>query len=97
MASDLLEMVMFAGTNGVSGQITLTRPNPVRQDQPLLPEPTIAVWEESRLLVEDQCSLLSVVFGEGKEVRCVLHACVSYVFNGTLSGLIGEYPHGGFA
>jgi hypothetical protein len=25
------------------------------------------------------------LFGEGKEVRCVLHACVSYVFNGTLA------------
>ena len=25
------------------------------------------------------------LFGEGKEVRCVLHACVSYVFNETLA------------
>ena len=25
------------------------------------------------------------LFGESKEVRCVLHACVSYVFNGTLA------------
>jgi hypothetical protein len=24
-------------------------------------------------------------FGEGTEMRCVLHACVSYVFNGTLA------------
>jgi hypothetical protein len=24
-------------------------------------------------------------FGEGTEVRCVPHACVSYVFNGTLA------------
>jgi hypothetical protein len=25
------------------------------------------------------------LFGKGKEVRCVLHACVCYVFNGTLA------------
>ena len=24
-------------------------------------------------------------FGEGTEMRCVLHACVPYVFNGTLA------------
>jgi hypothetical protein len=24
-------------------------------------------------------------FGEGTEIRCVLHACVSYVFSGTLA------------
>jgi hypothetical protein len=25
------------------------------------------------------------LFGEGNEVRCVLHACISYVFIGTLA------------
>jgi hypothetical protein len=45
-------------------------------------------------LAEDQCALCLVFvsfaptldpFGQGTEMRCVLHACVSYVFNGTLA------------
>jgi hypothetical protein len=45
-------------------------------------------------LAEDQCALcLAFVsfaptldpFAQGTEMRCVLHACVSYVFNGTLA------------
>ncbi len=46
---------------------------------------------ELHLLVEDQCSLFVSLaatldpFGEGTEMRCVLHACVSFVLSGTLA------------
>ena len=59
--------------------------------------PRTAFGSGSHLLFEDQCSLcllfsfLSLFaptldpFGQGTEMRCVLHACVSYVFSGTLA------------
>jgi hypothetical protein len=53
-----------------------------------------ASGSEGHIHIERQCPLCPVLsvfapaldpFGEGTEMRCVLHACVPYVFNGALA------------